>query len=312
VFSESARGSLIVGLGCGRGSYAGGAVGVLLQKEDGTRPTEAEVREAREKAEQWHRREWESAIPLNSRPGDVYCFELMLSVGEISEELLGDQRRRVLEQLRPDGSPEETLEKSRRSLEAVLSRCAAGEALRIWYSHNPEELCGMYWLMAQLRRLDHRGTVYLVKLPQWEYRGDGEIVSHTGWGEISPGRWGHYQSLQQEAKPPLFAMCAHKWALLRQENAPLRACLNGQLQSFPADIYDSFLLRELENQPEVFSEAMLIGNVLGKYQLCIGDAWVALRIETLIGEGKLEIWEAAPAGESVYRRKLKKVLDALG
>ena len=51
----------------------------------------------------------------------------------------------------------------------------------------------------------------------------------------------------------------------------------------------------------------MIGNVLGKYQLGIGDAWVAMRIDKMIAEGKLEIVERAPADHPVYRQKLRKV-----
>lgn len=55
------------------------------------------------------------------------------------------------------------------------------------------------------------------------------------------------------------------------ENAPLRIYLNGKLQSAPEDIYDSFFLRELNAQTDGFLEAEVIGNILEKYQLGIGD-----------------------------------------
>lgn len=312
VFSESARGSLVVGQSYGKGKYPGGAVGVLLHKEDGTRPTEAELRDARARAREQHRREWENAVPMGGKPGDVYGFDLAWSMGEICEDGIGDRRRAVLEKLSGFDPPEacarleEKLEAARKALDAVLERCAAGEDVRIWYSHAPDEMCGMHWFMARLGTLKRRGTVWLVRLPEWEYREDGVILSHNGWGEIGPGQWGSYRRLQQEAKPAFFAVCAEKWSRLREENAPLRVFLNGSLQSAPEDIYDSFILREIEAQPRVFPEPLVIGNVLGKYRLGIGDAWVALRIEKLIEKGMLEILEPAPEGDCGYRRKLRK------
>ncbi|OUP25312.1 DUF3658 domain-containing protein, partial [Gemmiger sp. An194] len=48
--------------------------------------------------------------------------------------------------------------------------------------------------------------------------------------------------------------CAGRWKELQRENAPLRVCLNGGLQSMPENFYDSFLLRELERLPEEFLE----------------------------------------------------------
>ena len=64
-----------------------------------------------------------------------------------------------------------------------------------------------------------------------------------------------------------------KWRQLQEENAHLRVMLNGQLQSVSEDIYDSFILREIAAQKEEFNMAVVIGKVLGKYQLGISDAW---------------------------------------
>ena len=177
----------------------------------------------------------------------------------------------------------------------------------IWYSHNPDEMCGMYWLMSQLRPIKSRGIVYLVRLPEWECRDDNTICAHTGWGEIGLGEWGRYLKLQQEANPELFSMCATKWSQMKEENAPLRIFLNGQLQSADENAYDSYILREIEKQPEVFAEAMVVGNVLGKYQLGIDDAWVALRIGKMIEKGMLAVAEPAPDGDIIYRQKLRKI-----
>ena len=54
--------------------------------------------------------------------------------------------------------------------------------------------------------------------------------------------------------------------------------LNGKLQSVSEDIYDSFILREIAEQPEQFKMAIVIGNVLGKYQLGISDVWISKRL----------------------------------
>lgn len=97
-----------------------------------------------------------------------------------------------------------------------------------------------------------------------------------------------------------------RWAQLQKENAPLRIYLNGSLQSVPETIYDSFILRELEAQPDEFMEAHAIGTILGKYQLGIGDVWVALRIEQFIQEGMLEVLTTSDRGWPIYRRMLCK------
>lgn len=315
VFSESAYGSLQIAQSYGVGEYHGGASSVFICKSDGSHPTQEELRQAQREAEEKARRDWENAIPLGSKRSDIYCFDIALSVGEITEPEIGSQRKAVLETLHTICPMEnitqqldKKLQSTRNSLTSVLKRCAAGEAIRIWYSHNPDEMCGMYWLLAQLRHIKQRGTVYLVKLPEWEYTDESTVTMHSGWGEIGPSEWGRYQSLQQEVLPALFAFCSTKWGQLKKENAPLRVYLNGQLQSAQEDIYDCFILREIDKQPEVFAEAAVIGNILGAYQLGIGDAWIAIRIEKMITTGKLEIVEGAPADDLLYRQKLRKVV----
>ena len=94
---------------------------------------------------------------------------------------------------------------------------------------------------------------------------------------------------------------------LQQENASLRAVLNGKLVSVPDSLYDIFILRELEKQEDEFNEAQLVGQVLGKYQLGIGDGWIALRLEQFIRDGLLIPVTAPEPDAPVYHRILKKI-----
>ncbi|MBO5339770.1 MAG: DUF1835 domain-containing protein [Oscillospiraceae bacterium] len=313
VFSESAYGSLKVAQHYGVGKYHGAATSVFLRGQGGAEPTKAQMQEAQKRAEERAQRDWENAIPLGGRQEDLYFISLAWSVGEISENGIGFQRREVMEKFmavwpRENAAQmiDKKLQDAQTALAAILERCSAGETIRVWYSHNPDEMCGMYWILAQLRPLKQRGSIYLVKLPEWEYTGENTVSMRNGWGEIGPGEWGRYLPLQQETQPAFLSLCATKWSQLKEENAPLRVFLNGQLQSASEDIYDSFILREIIAQPEEFNEAFVIGNVLGKYQLGIGDAWVAQRIDKMIAEGKLEIVERAPSDHPVYRQKLRK------
>lgn len=313
VFGENAYNSLIVAQNYGKGKYHGGAVSVFIKNTDGTEPTAKETQAAQFQAEENARLEWENAIPLNGKREDVYCFDIALSVGDISDDGLGEQRKAVLRKMLSvcptedfECQIEEIMKKSNAALSSVKERYTNGEEIRIWYSHNPDELCGMNWLMAQLRPLNCPTVIYLVKLPIWEYGKENTAISRNAWGDIAPGEWGKYTSRQEEARPEFISACAIKWRQLREENAPLRAMLNGQLQSAPEDIYDSFIFREIAAQPEQFKMASVIGNVLGKYQLGIGDAWVANRIDTMIKNGMLEVVEDAPKDELSYRRILRK------
>ena len=255
-----------------------------------------------------------SGVSLAENPKDIYCMDVLWSIGDISDDEIGNSRRNVLEQLHlvwPDRrnseqSIEEILRTAQNALHEILDRTSHGESVRIWYSHNPDEICGFCWLLAQLRKTSVLGSIYAVKLPEWEYSTEGTLCIHIGWEEISPEEWEKYLFLQQEVKPVLLTACAMRWAQLQKENAPLRIYLNGKLQSAPENIYDSFILREVDAQPNEFLEAELIGNILGKNQLGIRDVWIAFRIEQFIRQGILNIAAPPASNGLIYRRILRK------
>lgn len=309
VFGESAFGSLQQAQTFGMGKFPGAATAVFPGGHDVSPESR---RQALLQAQARVRREWEEAVPLGGSPADVYCIDAGWSMGEISEDGIGNQRRQILTQLLsvwPDTDIsaliEEKIRNAQQSFSEICRRSASGDAIRIWYSHNPDELCGLYWLLAQLKQLSH-GDIFTVKLPLLAYSGENQIIMRNAWGEIAPGEWGRYLPLQEKVKPVFLTHCAMQWAQLQRENTPLRIFLNGQLQSVPADFYDSFILREIGLQNVQFNEAIVIGNIIGKYQLGIGDGWIAARIQTMIDSGFLEVLEKAPEGHPVYRQILRK------
>ena len=241
----------------------------------------------------------------------VYDFNLALSVGDISEDVPGPLRREALR----------ALEFSTLSLPGVeewIAQCAASAAasledllrrrtapVRIWYSSQPDELCGLCWLLSCLDGQEER-PVSLVRLPRYEQRDDGVLVSYNGWGELRPQEWKRFLALERPASPALIRAAANRWKELQAENAPLRAEVNGRLSSVPEDFYDGFLRRELARMPEEFRESELIGNVLGRCRLGIGDGLLAGRIEAMLSAGELEPVTQAEAGVPSYRRVLRK------
>ncbi len=167
VFGDSACGSLKLAQHAGEG-VIGGAVSVILTHEDGAAPTtEQELRDAQRQAELEQRREWETAAPMGGDPRDVYGFSLALSVGDIAGDILGDARRDVLSALNgvfPHGGEvaDTLLRDAQDNMRTVFARAAQGEAVRIWYSDQPDEHCGLCWSMAQLDALpSHGGTSFL-------------------------------------------------------------------------------------------------------------------------------------------------------
>lgn len=185
VFSDSACGSLKMAQHYGQGNHIGSCTGVIFSKKDGTEPTPEEIAEAQRQAEEQQRAEWENAVPMGGSPKDVFGFNLMLSVGDISAADFIEGRKKAIEPLwsiypdNPSGEPLNFTDELINGIEIVRSQLTQKDEVRIWYSNQPDELCGLYWFMWELERLPQKPkTVYTVKLPDYEYRENNTVAEH--------------------------------------------------------------------------------------------------------------------------------------
>lgn len=288
VFSESAAGSLAAAMGKKAGSQ--GQAGAFAQENRGAK----------------------TAALAGSR-ADICSFPLYLDFGAIDEAGIGPLREQAIAALMgaypAEGAQAAAafLQTARSSLEKLLNRAKQGEQLRIWASGQPDDACGLCWLMEQLMdaRLE-KLDVALVLLPGFCEKPGGTAVLHSGWGELSAQEWNQVAGLSQKIPAALCQAMAACWQELRAQNAPLRAVVNGRLVSAPAAFYDSLILRELEAEPQEFLEARLIGRLLGKYPLGLGDAFFALRLEQFIQDGVLQEVSSPAPGEPSYHRTLRR------
>lgn len=317
VFGDSACGSLKMAQSFGKGEYANGgasSIGVIISHEDGRKPNKEEIEAVRREYEERERLAWESAVPMGGSSSDIYGFWLVLSMGDISENQFDDKRMKIFERIFnnfPDGdglwNAQKILKRANENLKTIRERITEGESVRIWYSNQPDEMCGLYWFMHRLHQWNMPDIKpCIVKLPEWEEYADGTIVRRTNWGEVSPGEWHRYVELQKAVSPIFIRDCASHWSELQRENASLRAVLNGQLVSVSENIYDDIIFREINAESEEFREAMIIGRIMGKYQLGISDSLISFRMDEMINEGKLKVVSEAGEDLPVYHRCLKK------
>ncbi len=97
-----------------------------------------------------------------------------------------------------------------------------------------------------------------------------------------------------------------------QENAVLRASVNGKPMSVRESFYDFMIENTLTEEPQ--QEAEVLGNVLGEYEPGIGDGWLAHRIEAGIRKGTVRIAKddaRNKGGDSMIRRGVTEDLAAV-
>lgn len=317
VFEDSAAGSLRQAF-VSRHKVAEAGI-VLYCREEGEDPLSPEE-EARLRAaercrqqEEAQRQGWAESLPLPGQPGDILAFPLAHSVGEITEEGIGPQREAALRKVMgiyPSLAEEVTqtlLALGRASLEGLLTRAGAGEAVRVWTGPGPDDACGLAWLAHTLRPLGlEKVSVTQVVLPDFWEEPDGTVVRWTGWGEMEPWMWGRLAETGRRLPAGYLRGLAGAWQDLQKENAPLRAVVNGRLVSLPEDWYDPFLRREIAARPAEFSAAQVVGTVLGKYQLGIGDGELTCRLEAMVQGGELQQVTYPGPKDPSYHCRLRK------
>lgn len=317
-FSESAAGSLSLA-DCNKKNIdkISSAIIIGTDKKDQTLNQEEMQRMIRE-SEERERSNWEKAIPLKIENKDILCFPVALSIGDITENVIGEQRKSVLQKLvsiYPDNVKPAAMDMfntAQKNLKELLCRAEKGETIRIWTSDTPDEACGFYWLIEKLKPLGFENLdITYVKLPDFHIMPDGTVVIYSGWGEVAPHQLGNLSRLEHKLPVNYMHALSFRWQQLKKENAPLRAVINRQLVSVRETFYDPFILRELDDQNDEFMEANLIGKVIGKYSIGISDSLIALRIDSFINDGMLKpITQAKPEDPS-YHRMLRKI-DSLG
>ena len=216
---------------------------------------------------------------------------LGLSLGLDMEDIrepLGEARRELLRRWY-DGNDEAADRDWQETLEGAdhLRALGSGDAVRIWVDHTPASACGL--LHAAYLLKDTKAAVSVVSLPHWRERPDGVVETYLGWGEVEPELFGHFLSREEPVPPLILNVMASRWRELQQENAPLRAVVNGHVRSVGEDFYDGLIRKHIPaGQTKI---ANIIGNVLGQERPGIGDAWLVERIRWMLSTGELRMVE---------------------
>ena len=282
-FSQSARGGLRCAQHCGGGGRK--VFGVIVGRDDGRPATRKEIRQAQKQAQRKREALDREAIPLGGNPSDVLALSLGLDMGDIREPL--GEARQELQRQWYGGNDEDADRDWQETLEGAdhLRALGSGDAVRIWVDYTPASACGL--LHAAYLLKDTKAAVSVVSLPHWRERSDGVVETYLGWGEVEPELFGHFLSREEPVPPLILGVMASRWRELQQENASLRAVVNGRVRSVGADFYDGLIRKHIpEGQTKI---ALIIGDVLGWEKPGIGDIWLVERIRWMLSAGELRM-----------------------
>ena len=244
---------------------------------------------------------------IDGNTQDVVCIGFHLDIGNISGEVDGIQRQEVFNNIfnYNDFDKKETekfFNEQRENIEELLLAAKHGVPIRVWKSNMPFASCAFAYICDLLRHIDCK--ISLVSLPEYLVMPNDTIVSYTSWGEISPEEFHKFLSYEKELSKIEKIVHANLWQDLKAENSILRAVVNGKLISVPENFYDHLIINNIPD--EEFIMYRLIGNILGKYPLGVGDGWYAFRINKMIEENRLKVISDI-SNSHPYGKVLKKI-----
>lgn len=219
-------------------------------------------------------------------------FRTNLDVGYINEPEDSDYRKTVSWRLATaytDETDEELLEWSNKypGWEYLCSAMEKEESLRIWYSENPKELCGFYYLCSLLTT--YPVDVFAVHVPdRKQYGKDGTYRPVYTTGQLDSDDVGEIVESAVKLSAEEIKMYADEWNRLKQENAPLRTVIAGRIVSVYESFYDSIIWKYIPTEP--MTEARICGDALYAMQY-IHHGWLTLRIQKMIDNGMIIIAE---------------------
>lgn len=150
-----------------------------------------------------------------------------------------------------------------------------------------------------------RYAVRIEQRLQKERMTDG-IAYFSAVGEVAPNLMPYFYQHRRQLTETEQAQLLSDWKRLQEENTPLRAMVDGRVQSVPADFYDEAILsRFKETEEEV---CMIIGRSIAhidqKMGNRVGDMFVFSRIRALAQAGKIQIVRDAPTYRDMTIRKI--------
>jgi len=246
---------------------------------------------------------------VGGNSSEVICIPFMLDIGDINVSIESDYRKKLIFDMytingMDDDSTlkvlEDTWKKHLSEIERLKNYAIQGEAIRLWYSDSPYSVCGFYHVCSILR--EYNCKVSAIKLPQYMQQADNIMQFYTSWGEINAGKFYKFLPLEKELCSPEVKSFAYNWLELKEEKSTLRAIVNGKLIGVPEDFYDHIVRKEVPHGE--FIMARLIGNVLGKHPIGVGDWWLAKRINKMIEDGELMVVQKK---KKIYSQVLRKV-----
>ena len=141
---------------------------------------------------------------------------------------------------------------------------------------------------------------------QKERMTDG-IAYFSAVGEVAPNLMLYFYHHRRQLTETEQGQLLSGWKRLQEENAPLRAMVDGRVQTVPADFYDEAIVSGITEAEMPAAHA--VGRAMGELDMKtgnrVGDMFIFARIRALAQAGKIQIVHDAPTYRDMTIRKIR-------
>ncbi len=173
----------------------------------------------------------------------------------------------------------------------------------LWMGQNQHDVCGYYWLIAQLHPYQGRVVVlYMNNLPFINEKGG--IFYPTALHEIQPKEFLKAKKLNRVVTPSEFEVDPDEWRKLCTDNAMIRILEGGKkIAGREETFYDADILHGLSKEWQKGNKAMHA--ILSKMKIKTGDVFLLWRMQKLAEAGRVEIHGNPADGWKGFEVRLK-------
>lgn len=163
----------------------------------------------------------------------------------------------------------------------------------LWYGSSVIEQLAVRLISSLLKSHD----LYHVRIPCQTSIGENSIRTLRATGECNPEQlWGFFETCLEKLSPALVELWKDQWDTFVSSEETLRIYNEKLIVSVEASYYDALILAEASGPWRYV--VRVIGQVLGKTDQVISDAFIEFRVRYLIEKGYLK-----------YRGSLKTMRD---
>jgi len=183
------------------------------------------------------------------------------------------------------------------------------ETIWIWMGQNAHDVCGYFWMIAQLQDYPDRIVVlYMNNLPFINEK--GQIFYPTSLFEIQPKEFLKAKKLNRKVTTSEFEVDGDEWKRLSSENTTVRILEGGKkIAGKDADFYDKDIIGALTKEWLKGNKAM--HQVLSKMKIKTGDVFLLWRMRELAAEGKLQLNGDPAKGWKDFEVRLPAAADEI-